>query len=448
MKPKSQETSGQIDLFNTPLADLLNPKHELYQLAHLIDWKVLDDAFGEFFTENQGAPALPTRLIAGLHYLKHAFARSDEAVVAQWLENPYWQYFCGAEYFQHQMPCHPTSLTYWRKRIGEAGCEWMLMVTIQAGVDSQTVKKQDFESVTVDSTVQEKAITYPTDGKLYERCREHLVRLAEQHEMPLRQNYNRKAPYLLLMANRYHHAKHMKRKRKMLKQLKTLVGRVYRDIERQLDNQSDAVKGAFKETLEKTQRILNQQPQDKNKLYSFHAPEVECIAKGKVHKKYEFGVKVGITVTNKSNFVLGARSFPGNPYDGHTLESCLEQAEILSGTRAKEAFVDLGYRGVEVPGVTIYKARQKRGVDTRRLKRALKRRNAIEPVIGHLKSDGLLGRNYLKGELGDALHAILCGAGHNIRLILRRLRIFWPHVWQSRFRLWGAFSSEPFLSFA
>ena len=346
MKPKPQETGGQIDLFNTPLADLLNPKHELYQLAHLIDWKVLDDAFGEFFTENQGAPALPTRLIAGLHYLKHAFARSDEAVVAQWLENPYWQYFCGTEYFQHQMPCHPTSLTYWRKRMGEAGCEWMLSVTIQAGVDSQTVKKQDFESVTVDSTVQEKAITYPTDGKLYERCRQHLVRLAEQHEIPLRQNYNRKAPYLLLLANRYHHAKQMKRKRKMLKQLKTLVGRVYRDVERQLEKQSDAVKAAFKETLEKTQRILNQQPQDKNKLYSFHAPEVECIAKGKVHKKYEFGVKVGITVTNKSNFVLGARSFPGNPYDGHTLESCLEQAEILSGTRAKEAFVDLGYRGV------------------------------------------------------------------------------------------------------
>ena len=263
----------------------------------------------------------------------------------------------------------------------------MLMVTIQAGVDSKTVKQQDFESVTVDSTVQEKAITYPTDGKLYERCRQHLVRLAERHEIPLRQNYNRKAPYLLLMANRYHHAKQMKRKRKMLKQLKALVGRVYRDIERQLGNQSDIVKGAFKETLEKTQRILNQQPQDKNKLYSFHAPEVECIAKGKVHKKYEFGVKVGITVTNKSNFVLGARSFPGNPYDGHALESCLEQAEILSGARAKEAFVDLGYRGVEVPGVTIYKARQKRGVDTRRLKRVLKRRNAIEPIIGHLKND-------------------------------------------------------------
>jgi IS5 family transposase len=200
------------------------------------------------------------------------------------------------------------------------------------------------------------------------------------------------------MANRYHGAKQMKRKRRALKQLKTLVGRVQRDIERQLGNQPPTVQAAFQETLAKTRRVLNQQRQDKDKPYSFHAPEVECIAKGKAHKKYGFGVKVGITVTNTGNFVLGARSFPGNPYDGHTLEPCLEQAGILSGIRAKEVFVDLGYRGVDVPNATIYKARQKRGVNTRRLKRALKRRNAIEPVIGHLKKDGLLNRNCLKGE--------------------------------------------------
>ncbi len=445
MKPKSQESSGQTDLFAIRLTDLLDHRHELYRLAELIDWSRLDQEFGEFFASETGAPALPTRLIAGLHYLKHAFALSDDQVVARWVENPYWQCFCGEEYFRHELPCHPTSLTKWRQRIGEVGCEWMLSVTIQAGVDSKTVKPSHFKSVTVDSTVQEKAITYPTDGKLYERCRQHLVRLADQHQIPLRQNYNRKAPYCLLMANRYSHAKQMKRKRKALKHLKTLVGRVYRDIERQLPKQPLVVRTAFQDTLEKTQRILTQQTHDKNKLYSFHAPEVECISKGKVHKKYEFGVKVGITVTNKSNFVLGARSFPGNPYDGHTLYSCLEQAEILSGTRVKEAFVDLGYRGVEIPGITIYKARQKRGVDTRRLKQALKRRNAIEPIIGHLKNDGLLRRNYLKGELGDALHAILCGAGHNIRLILRQLRIFWPHVWQALSGLWRASLIEQFL---
>jgi IS5 family transposase len=280
-------------------------------------------------------------------------------------------------------------------------------------------------------------VTYPTDGKLYERCRQHLVRLARRHGLSLRQNYNRKAPFLLLLANRYQHARQMQRKRKALKQLKTLVGRVYRDIERQLPRQPIEVQAAFQETLHKTQRILTQQPHDKNKLYSFHAPEVECIAKGKAHKKYEFGVKVGITVTNQSNFVLGARSFPGNPYDGHTLYSCLEQAEILCGVKVEEAFVDLGYRGVEIPAVRLYKARQKRGLNTRRLKRALKRRNAIEPIIGHLKNDGLLRRNHLKRTLGDAMHAILCGAGHNIRMILRQLRIFWPEFWQALHRFWA-----------
>jgi transposase, IS5 family len=439
MLPKRQETVIQNDLFKITLADLLNPRHELVLLAGKIDWQALDKAFGDYFTDGKGAPALPTRLIAGLHYLKHAFGHSDEDIVALWVENPYWQYLCGERFFQHRLPCHPTSLTKWRKRIGEAGCEWLLSMTIQAGVDTQTVNPKDFQSVTVDSTVQEKAVTYPTDGKLYERCRQHLVRLADRHGIKLRQNYSRKAPYLLLMANRYHSAKQMKRKRKALKQLKTLVGRVQRDIERQLQAQPETVRSAFEETLAKTRRILNQQRQDKDKLYSFHAAEVECIAKGKAHKKFEFGVKVGITVTNQSNFVLGARSFPGNPYDGHTLESCLEQAEILSGTRAKEVFVDLGYRGVEVPNVSVYKARQKRGINTRRLKLALKRRNAIEPVIGHLKNDGLLRRNYLKGALGDAMHAILCGAGHNIRLILRQLRIFLPWLC----RAWsGCFAVE------
>lgn len=448
MKPKSQEKSGQFDLLNTPLADLLNPKHELYQLTNLINWDDLNEAFGQFFSAHHGAPALSTQLIVGLHYLKHTFALSDEEVVARWVENPYWQFFCGEKYFQHQLPCHPTSLTKWRKRVGEEGCERMLSKTIQAGVASKTVKPQHFESVTVDSTVQEKAITYPTDGKLAERCRQHLVRLAERHQISLRQNYNRKAPYLLMMIHRYNHAKQLKRKNKALKQLKTLVGRVYRDIERQLSEQPVLVQAAFKETMQKTQRILKQQRHDKNKLYSFHAPETECIGKGKVHKKYEFGVKVGITVTNKSNFVLGARSFPGTPYDGHTLASCLEQAEILSGIRAKEVFVDLGYRGVEIPDVTIYKARQKKGLNSRRLKIALKRRNAIEPVIGHMKNDGLLGRNYLKGELGDALHAVLCAAGHNIRLILRQLRIFWLWFWQALKPSWTHRSEIPILSAA
>lgn len=436
MKPKKPAESHQDDLFSPRLSELVNPHHELYRLAELIDWTKLDDEFGGYFVVEKGAPALPTRLMAGLHYLKHAYGLSDEQVVARWVENPYHQYFCGEPYFRHQLPCHPTSLTKWRNRLGEAGCEKLLAMTLQAGVSSKTVKKSHFKSVTVDTTVQEKAITYPTDGKLYERCRQHMVRLAKAHGIVLRQNYNRKAPYLLLMANRYSHARQMKRRQRALKQLKTLVGRVYRDLERQLPDQPIEVQIAFRETLEKTRRILQQQRHDTDKLYSFHAPEVECISKGKAHKKYEFGVKAGVTVTNKSNFVIGARSFPGRPYDGHTLESCLEQAEEISGVKVEEAFVDLGYRGAEVEEVNVYKARQKRGINTRRLKRALKRRNAIEPIIGHMKNDGLFGRNYLKGSQGDAMNAVLCAAGHNVRLILRQLRIYWLKFWETLWRRW------------
>ncbi len=203
MKPKRPQEVVQNDLFKTRLDEFLNPKHELYRLASKIDWARLDEEFGPFFEAEQGAPALSTRLIAGLHYLKHAEGLSDEAVVKRWVENGYWQYFCGETFFQHEVPCHPTSLTKWRQRIGEAGCEWLLLLTIEAGVATRTVKKRDFQSVTVDTTVQEKAVGFPTDGKLYEKCRRELVKLAGQHGLPLRQNYNKKAPLLLVQSHRY-----------------------------------------------------------------------------------------------------------------------------------------------------------------------------------------------------------------------------------------------------
>ena len=224
-----------------------------------------------------------------------------------------------------------------------------------------------------------------------------------------------------MMANRYSHAKQMKRKRKMLKQLKTLVGRVYRDIERQLENQPDSVKIAFKETLAKTHRILNQQPQDKSKLYSFHATEVECIAKGKVHKKYEFGVKVSVATTSRDNFVVGMQALPGNPFDGHTLAEALEQVNRVSGVVPERCYVDRGYRGHGVEDSSVFISGQRRGV-TPTIKKELRRRSAVEPIIGHMKEDGKLGRNWLKGSLGDKINALLCGAGHNMRIILRKLR--------------------------
>jgi IS5 family transposase len=369
-------------------------------------------------------------LIAGLHYLKHKYGLSDEQVVQRWSENPYWQYFCGETYFQHELPLNPSSLTRWRQRLGDTGMESLLGATIDAAIESKAVTLRDLKRVTVDTTVQEKAIAFPTDSKLYNRARERLVRLAKAHGVPLRQSYVRLGPRLLFKNNRYGYARQTRRMRRTTSKLKTVLGRVVRDIERKLANQPEQVRATFAEPLALSKRLIAQQRQDKNKLYAMHAPEVECIAKGKVPKRYEFGVKVSIATTNRCNLVVGAQSMPGNPHDGHTLKQALQQVERLTGQRPERCYVDLGYRGHDVNDVTVFKARQKHDVTTS-IRRELKRRNAIEPIIGHMKSDGLLHRNYLKGVQGDALNVILCGAGQNLRLILRHLRIFWRKIGQA-----------------
>jgi len=422
MKPQMPPVIPTDDLFRHRLENLIDTRHELVKLSELIDWEYFDAQWGETFCQ-MGRPGIATRLVAGLHYLKHTYGLSDEQVVMRWAENPYWQYFCGEIYFQHELPLNPSSLTRWRKRLGDTGMELLLSATIDAAIKSKAVKSRDLRRVTVDTTVQEKAIAFPTDSRLYNRARERLVRLARAHDMPLRQSYVRVGPRLLFKNNRYGHARQLRRQRRTTSKLKTVLGRVYRDIGRRLVEQPESVQAAFAEPMALTQRLLHQQRYDKKKLYALHAPEVECLAKGKVHKRYEFGVKVSIATTNRSNLVVGAQSLPGNPYDGHTLKGALAQVERLTGVHPERCFVDLGYRGHDVTDVEVFKARQKRGV-TRSIRRELKRRNAIEPIIGHMKNDGLMHRNYLKGSEGDAINVILCGAGQNLRLILRYLRIF------------------------
>lgn len=354
-------------------------------------------------------------------------------MVRRWVENPYWQHFCGAIYFEHQLPIDPSSMTRFRRRIGESGCELILQATVATGLNSKTIKPAHLKRITVDTTVQEKAVSFPTDSKLLNRSRQRLVKLCREHGVVLRQSYARKGPQALFKANRYAHARQYRRMRGRVKKLRTYLGRVVRDIERKIANQADK-QAAFAAELGLAKRLLAQQKQDKNKLYSLHAPEVECISKGKAHKRYEFGVKASIATTNKSNFVVGGMVLPGYPYGGHTLTKALEQVRRMTGSVIEEAFVDRGYRGHGETQTTVYIAGQKRGIKTQRLKCSLKRREAIEPVIGHLKSDGLLGRNYLKGAEGDQMNVMLSCAGHNLRLILRQLRIFCAQIWGS---LWA-----------
>ena len=422
MGPKTS-TPKNNDLFRQRLDELVNPRHPLAQLARHIDWSVFERQWAGLFPSSRGRPATAPRLVAGLLYLQHTFALSDEDVVWGWVENPYWQLFCGEIWFQHNPPIDPSSLTRWRQRIGKEGIEWLLAQTIRAAASAKVIKRQSLNKVIVDSTVQEKAIAYPTDSKLLNRGREQLVKLVAEAGMTLRQNYNRVAPKLAGEIARYAHARQYQRMRSHLKKLKTLVGRVWRDASRQLSQAPEHLKPRIADLLHKVERLLKQQPKDSHKLYSLHAPEAECIAKGKVRQPYEFGVKVSVATTHKEGLVVGMCSLPGNPYDGHTLHAALQQVEILTQRQPKEVFVDLGYRGATLPaGVKLYHRKLKRGISAR-LKRDIRRRSAIEPAIGHMKNDGRLRRNWLKGTEGDAFHALLCGCGHNLRMILRKLRL-------------------------
>ena len=419
MRPKKQERSLSDDLFRHRLDTMLDSRHALCRLAALIDWEGFDAGFGRLYRE-RGRPGKPTRLMVGLSYLKHAFDLSDEEVVARWVENPYWQWFCGFEYFQHAAPIDPSSLTRWRARVGAEGMERLLAETVRAGLESGTVEPSSLERVTVDTTVQPKAITHPSDARLYLRALDTLVRQAKRRGVALRQSHTRLAKRACRKAGRYAHARQFKRMRREIKRLKTYLGRVQRDVSRKTAGRPE--ERHFARLLPLVERLLAQQRHDKGKLYALHAPEVVCIAKGKAHKKYEFGCKVAVATTNREGFAVAAKAFPGNPYDGHTLAQTNEQIVRVSGVEPTRYYADKGYRGHDYDKPErVFISGRRRGL-TPTMKRELRRRSAIEPMIGHMKTDGRLGRNYLLGHAGDAVNALLCAAGHNLRLILNHLR--------------------------
>jgi transposase, IS5 family len=421
MKHRSRPAE-QDDLLRPRLVDMIDPRHELVKLAALIDWEVFEREWSGFFPSGKGRPATPPRLVAGLFYLQHAYRLSDEAVVARWVENPYYQHLTGEVFFQHKLPIDPSSLTRWRGRIGEEGVEWLLTQTIRAGQKSGLIDEDSAKRVAVDTTVMEKNIAYPTGSRLYERARDQLVALAQEAGVELRQSYARLAPRLALQVGRYAHAKQFKRMRKTLKKLKGYTGRVMRDLRRHLQ---DIPEGSLRDRiiakLALVSQLLHQQPKGADKIYALHEPEVDCISKGKARVRYEFGCKVSVATTLGEGFVVGMRSFPGNPYDGHTLRPALEQVTILTDRRPDLAVVDRGYRGHGETRTRVLISGTRRGL-TPKLIADLRRRSAIEAEIGHMKTDGRLSRCPLKGTLGDTLFAVLCACGHNIRKILAHLR--------------------------
>jgi IS5 family transposase len=425
MLQKNPKESGQVDMFCSRLKQIIDLRHELARLAELMDWSGIAQDLSKYYCANNGRPGEPIRLMAGLQLLKDLKGISDEEVCASWRENPYFQYFCGEEFFQHRLPVEPASLSIFRKRIGKEGMERLLQETVKLGLKTGAVSAHDLQKVNVDTTVQEKAVTFPTDTKLCHKARLELVKSANKYNIKLRQSYARKSKHGVFMAHKYFAAKQTKRAKKQVKTVRNYLGRVIRDIERAQENNAE-LKKAFTIEMQKAKTIYAQtlNPKAETKIYSWHAPEVECIAKGKAHKKYEFGCKATIASTNKSNFIIGAIAHHGRPYDGHTLKDVLKHIAQMTGVVPNEAHVDLGYRGHGITDKTtrVIVSRQKRGI-TPTLKKRQKRRAAVEPVIGHCKNDRAVGpRNWLLGKLGDQINALAMGIGFNLKKILRAIR--------------------------
>jgi transposase, IS5 family len=454
------------DFFRARLDGMIDHKHPLVVLSKRLPWIAIEQALAPHFARKArpgmklakrdllgehevefgngvspaGRPRLSIRLMVSLQYLKNAFNLSDEELVQRWAENVVWQFFSGMDYYEPRLPCDATQIGRFRRAVGEEGLEQLLKATINTAVEIKAIKPAELERVIVDTTVQEKAIAHPVDSRLLEIARHKVVSAAKGAGIVLKQTFVKEAKELRRKAGGYAHAKQFKRLKKAVKRQRTILGVVMREVQRKLDAltktlaeggkpQAEPTSApalpSLKTWMERAERIRTQQRHDKNKLYALHAPEVECIGKGKARKPYEFGVKVSLVVTHLRGLMVGARSFPGNPFDGHTLAAQLEQTTNLMqdlGRAPKQVIVDLGFRGVDAdnPKVEIIHRGKYKSL-TKLQRKWLKRRQAIEPLIGHTKADHGMQRCWLQGQMGDALHALSCAAGYNIRWLLRAI---------------------------
>jgi IS5 family transposase len=411
-KPKDLQ---QMSFFST-FEEQLNHQHPLYILFNKINWKRFEDAFGKHYSQTMGAPAKPIRRMVGLLILKHVRNLSDESVVEQWAENAYYQYFCGEKYFASAPPCVPTELVEFRKRIGEEGIELIFQESIRInGKDGQE------NEATTDTTVQEKNITFPTDSKLHKKIISKCKGFALKENIELRQAYTRTVKKLTLDQRFRNHPKNYGKARKADRKMKTIAGRLVRELERKIPA---GVMFQYAASLQLFKKVLAQKRNDTQKIYSLHEPHVQCIGKGKEHKKYEFGSKVSIIRTKNTGVIIGAINIPKNDYDAHTLLPAIEQQQRLTGHILKNNFADRGYRGVKnVLGTNIIipdTNKAKNNYQKQKLRLGFRRRAAIEPVIGHLKTDHRLSRNLYKGMFGDTINVMLAAAAMNFKRMMNK----------------------------
>lgn len=410
----SKKPQNQTSLFFS-FDSTLNQKHPLFVLANRIDWTVFENAFSPLYCLDNGRPAKPIRLMVGLLMLKHIRNISDESVVEQWSENNYYQYFCGETSFVCSSPCDASELVHFRHRIGEKGIELILKESIRVNG-----KDGDDDHVSIDTTVQEKNITFPTNAKLHKKIIEKCQQIAAADQLPVRQSYKQTLKKLSKAQRFRNHPKNKAKAIKADRKVKTIAGRLVRELERNLPPNNTHL-----QDLELFKKILAQKRTDKNKIYSLHEPETCCISKGKEHKKYEFGNKASFVKTN-SGVIVGALGFR-NEYDGHTLEPVLIQVKFLVGKVPKIATVDRGYRGKSQIGETqiLIPKPPKKNISryqATKLRKQHSKRAAIEPIIGHVKQDHRLNRNYYKGIVGDNINIMLAAAAFNFKRVMNKIK--------------------------
>lgn len=420
-----KQNQNQLGFYNT-FEEQLSHQHPLYILANKINWQQFDDAFAKHYSQTMGAPGKPIRLMVSLLILKQLRNLSDESVVEQWSENAYYQYFSGEKIFASKEPCVPTELVEFRKRIGEAGVELIFKESIRInGKDGQK------DILSADTTVQEKNITYPTDDKLYKKIIEKCQHIADKENIELRQSYTQTVRKLSIIQRMKRRKNGNAIARKASKKIKTIAGRLVRELERKLTAQSLQKWGT---DLHLFQKVLSQKREDSNKIYSLHEPQVQCFSKGKEHKKYEFGSKVSLLITQKTGVIVGALNLAQNTHDSKTVSQALEQHGRLTTVQVKEVFADRGYRGVTQVGKTKihFPKPDKNITEIKRKKHS--RRAAIEPIIGHLKHDYRMTRNFLRGSFGDAVNVMLAASAMNFKRMM--------NLWKA-----GKFSLSQFFSF-
>ncbi len=415
-----KEKHPQLNMFHVPLKQFINESHELVELSKKIDWESLEKNLSFYYCEDNGRPGVPIRLIVGIIMLRRMYNQSDESVLDRWVENPYWQYFTGEVYFRHDYPFDRTELIKFRRRIGEKGAEQILKATVNLFEKKEVQEKE----VLIDTTVQEKNITFPTDVKLQKKIIEKCRKISKGEGIRLRQTYKGELKQLMI-DQRFHD--HPRRKKKALsarRRIKVIAGKVFRDLERKM---GEAQLTKYENKFNVFKRVLSQARNSKNKIYSLHQPQVSCIAKGKEHKKYEFGNKVSIVKTRKSGIIIGVMSFAGNPFDGDTLAPQLAQLERIAGYKPETGIVDRGYRGrKQINGTQIIcpgkPSKTDRQYQRQKMRQRFRSRAGIEPIIGHVKHDHRMLRNYLLDHIGDTMNSILAAAGFNLRKMLRRLK--------------------------